>query len=513
MRNDEVHVHTHNQVDSADNDEIDTSRLVMQTQPQPHDGGKLGTVLLACVVFYNVSGGPFGIEETIRSAGNLYSILGFLLMPIVWSVPEAIVTAELGSAFPEPAGGVAWVQEAFGERAAWFSGYLSWVAGATDNAIYPVLFLDYLVQTFFPESNNLFGSSTWSRFIFVSLTTAALGYVNWRGLKIVGSLSLVIGCIALSPFVVLLCVGVFKINPGRWMETSPGVDIDGETDGGFFPSLSVGGVLMRPFLNNLFWNLNSFDSAASFGADVKDVARTFPSAMGLSVIMVTAGYIMPLLVVLGATETTPKDWVDGYLATAATSIVGPWLGAWTVFAAGVSNVALFQAELSADAYQVMGMADRGHLPRIFSRRSKYGTPTYGILLGLAVIGTIITVSELDELIEVLNFNYAISLLTEYSAFIQLRRRRPDLVRPWKFPAGIMGCGVLLFLPCIFTILTMALATFQTYIFSIFVILIGEVLYRLRVVWQTQSYDELRPHVIADNEPATDFDIDNTSSRS
>ena len=66
------------------------------------------------IVFYNVSGGPFGIEESVRSAGFLVSILEFLLMPLVWSVPEALVTAKLGSAYPEASGGVAWVEEAFG---------------------------------------------------------------------------------------------------------------------------------------------------------------------------------------------------------------------------------------------------------------------------------------------------------------------------------------------------------------------------------------------------------------
>jgi amino acid transporter len=41
-------------------------------------------------------------------------ILGFLVLPLVWSVPEALVTAELATAFPEDARYVAWVTAAFG---------------------------------------------------------------------------------------------------------------------------------------------------------------------------------------------------------------------------------------------------------------------------------------------------------------------------------------------------------------------------------------------------------------
>jgi hypothetical protein len=90
---------------------------------------KIGMLPLAVMVFYSVSGGPFGVEASVRSAGNFYTLLGFLIMPFVWSVQEALMTAELGTAFPEASGGVAWVEAAFGTQAGWMSGYLGWVAG------------------------------------------------------------------------------------------------------------------------------------------------------------------------------------------------------------------------------------------------------------------------------------------------------------------------------------------------------------------------------------------------
>ena len=76
-------------------------------------------------------GGPFGIEASIRAGGAFASILGFLLFPFIWSIPEALVTAELGSALPHASGGVAWVEEAFGRRIGALSGYLNWTSGAT----------------------------------------------------------------------------------------------------------------------------------------------------------------------------------------------------------------------------------------------------------------------------------------------------------------------------------------------------------------------------------------------
>jgi len=466
---------------------------------QNNDSNKLSVTLLAVLVFYSVSGGPFGVEASVRSAGNLYTLLGFLVAPLIWSIPEAIMTAELTPTFPEAAGGMIWVQEAFGEGAGWMAGYLGWIAGATDNAIYPVLFLDYLIvevlSTTEEESDHhVLVRNPLARFVFLAATSVGLAYVNYLGLPVVGRMSVVICCVAMSPFVILTVVGAFQVDPSRWFElpssseeaaAAAAVTNDNDTDigGGLFPHAVVGGLAIRPFLNNLFWNLNSFDAGSSFAEDVTDPGRVFPRAMVWAVVMVVAGYFVPLLVALGASSAEHYEWVDGYFAEAASEIVGPWLGAWTVFAAGISNIALFQAELSADSFQLMGMAERGHVPSIFARRSRHGTPTGGIILGTAVI-VAMGLSNLDKLIEMLNFNYAISLLMEYCAFIKLRISRPELHRPWRCPLSTFGC-VLLFIPTFgFTLAILLLADYTTYFFSVGVNLVGILLYmaRKRGVW-------------------------------
>lgn len=76
---------------------------------------------LLALIFYSSSGGPFGIEPIVGAVGPLLGILGYLFFPLVWSVPEALMTAELSSAMPECAGSVAWVTEVRG------SGWLIWV--------------------------------------------------------------------------------------------------------------------------------------------------------------------------------------------------------------------------------------------------------------------------------------------------------------------------------------------------------------------------------------------------
>lgn len=64
----------------------------------------LGVLYLIPIIYYEVSGGPFGVEGTVGAGGPLLAILGFLVFPLVWSMPEALLTAELACAFPENSG-------------------------------------------------------------------------------------------------------------------------------------------------------------------------------------------------------------------------------------------------------------------------------------------------------------------------------------------------------------------------------------------------------------------------
>lgn len=184
-----------------------------------------------------------------------------------------------------------WCEEAFGPYAGWLNGLLSWMSGATgtkkffrqrrrmglqdfhwpqlshfrtlqkDNAIYPVLFLDYLLKVLPAEAEKQEELHPVYRFLLLAVLAVLLGYMNWRGLKFVGNVSIMICIVAMSPFLVLSLLSIPKIEPSRWFE-KPSLTAeeysqvsDYSLEGGFFPNAAIGGVLLRPFLNNLFWNL------------------------------------------------------------------------------------------------------------------------------------------------------------------------------------------------------------------------------------------------------------------
>ncbi|KAL7432354.1 hypothetical protein ACHAXM_003185, partial [Skeletonema potamos] len=436
---------------------------------------------LAILVFYNVSGGPFGIEPSIRAAGNFYAILGFCIFPFVWSLPEALVTAELGSTFQDPSAGVAWVEEAFGEKMGSLCGYLGWVSGATDNAIYPTLFLEYVTSVVGWDKDEFSG---WTRFGLVASITICLSMLNYTGLEIVGKASLLVCVIAMSPFILMTIIGAPRVVPSRWLQMPEPpengtelFDDDFQTSPGPLPLLGLAGILWRPFMNNMFWNLNSFDAAASFAGETTDVKTTYPRGIFIGFTMTVVFYIVPLLVAVGATDYTQSEWVDGHLGAVAVDIGGAWLGAWTIFAAGISNLAMFEAELSADAFQLMGMAERGYLPKIFQKRSRFGTPTTGIIVGTVVI-ILFGCADFGQLLELLNANYAVTILMEYAAFVKLRLFHKDLERPWRIPLPDWAAVLVAVPPCLATIAIILISNWYVYLFTFGAVVCGALCFKV-----------------------------------
>ncbi|KAK7850661.1 putative polyamine transporter [Quercus suber] len=60
---------------------------------------KVSLLPLVFLIFYEVFGGPFGVEDTVGAAGPLLALLGFLIFLFTWSIPKALIIVEMGTMF------------------------------------------------------------------------------------------------------------------------------------------------------------------------------------------------------------------------------------------------------------------------------------------------------------------------------------------------------------------------------------------------------------------------------
>ena len=175
-------------------------------------------------------------------------------------------------------------------------------------------------------------------------------------------------------------------------------------------------------------------------------------------ILACFSYLIPLLAASGAIPLHQEEWQDGYLATAAEIIAGKWLKIWVEIGAVLSVIGLFEAQLTSSAYQVLGMADLGFLPRVFGARSeRFNTPWVGILIS-AIVPLPISYMDFADIISSANFLYSLGMLLEFASFLWLRRKLPEVKRPFSVPLGLPGLVVMCLIPSVFLIFVMTVAT-------------------------------------------------------
>jgi amino acid transporter len=98
--------------------------------------GKLRLVPLIAATYFMVSGGPYGIEDILGCAGYGWAIAILLVLPILWSLPTALMIGELASAIPAEGGFYVWVRRALGPFWGFQESWLSLSASIFDMALY-----------------------------------------------------------------------------------------------------------------------------------------------------------------------------------------------------------------------------------------------------------------------------------------------------------------------------------------------------------------------------------------
>ncbi|TXG73075.1 hypothetical protein EZV62_001654 [Acer yangbiense] len=411
---------------------------------------KLALLPLIFLIYFEVAGGPYGEEAAVGAAGPLLAVLGFLVFPFIWSIPEALVTAELATAFPGNGGYVIWAHQAFGPF--WGSLMGSWklLSGIINLASYPALCIQYLKLVFPLLSSGL------PHYVAILVSTCVLSFLNYTGLAIVGYTAVTLGVISLSPFVILVLFAIPKIDFKRWLSLGQkGVEKD-----------------WTLFFNTLFWNLNFWDNASTLAGEVEEPQRSYPKALFSAGLLTCLAYLIPILAAIGAVPLDQENWVDGYFADVAQLIAGKWLKICVEIGACLSIVGLYEAQLSSCAYQILGMTDLGFFPQVFGMRSwRFDTPWVGILIS-TLIALAVSYMDFANIIYCVNFLYSLGMLLEFASFLWLRRKLPTLKRPFKVPLELPGLVVLCLVPSGFLVYVMVVATRTVYLVSALLTLFG-----------------------------------------
>ena len=385
----------------------------------------VSTLSLVFILYFCTSGGAFTTEALVQSVGPGLALLVLVLVPLVFSLPEVLIIGELASMLPVEGGYYRWVQRAFGPFWAFQNGWLTWMYSLVDMAIYPKLFVTYLGY-FAP---GLSPGMIWGAGLLVIWIPTIL---NLMGSRRVGSSSVLAGTFIVTGFLALSIVALAHATHVPWQ---PFAAPDRTGASGLAVGLSIA-----------VWNYMGWDNASTVQGEVRDASRSYPRALAIALPLVAAGYLIPLLTTLAASDWT--TWTEGgwpAIALATGGRFGPMLAAWIALAGMISALALFNALLLSFSRIPFVMAADGLLPASLARTDARGTPRNAVLVA-AVCYSVFMLLPFSGLVVADVLLYSLALMLEFAALIQLRRREPDLRGVFRIPLGTGGVVALAALP-------------------------------------------------------------------
>jgi amino acid transporter len=403
----------------------------MRTLPR-----RLGTLSLVFILYFTTSGGAYTTETLIHSVGPGLGLLILLVVPLIWSLPEVLIVGELASMLPEEGGYYRWVDRAFGRFWAFQNGWLTWMYSLVDMAIYPVLFNQYL---------KYFAPGLAPRYEWMVALAVIWGatLINLFGSVRVGRTSVIAGTFIMLGFLALSLASIPHATHIPW---HPFASTQGKGVGGLAVGISIA-----------LWNYIGWDNASTVQGEVADASRSYPRALALALPLVIAGYFIPLLATLSASDWT--TWTDGgwpAIALATAGRAGPFIAAWIALGGMVSALALFNALLLAYSRIPFVMAGDALLPSALARTDARGTPRNAVLVS-AMCYSFFVLVPFGRLVVADVLLYSLALFLEFGALVRLRRSEPELRGTFRIPVGRMGVALLAAVPMVVLIGVIAIS--------------------------------------------------------
>ena len=361
---------------------------------------------LAAISFFYVCAGPFGQGEAMAAGGPKWTFVFTLITPIIFSIPLALMSSEQASRMPMCGGCNEW-GFILGDFMGYTNCYVRTLCSIFDNPIYPVMVCDYLAG-FIPSLED----HTWYRFGFVCLANLIVIILNVLGLEAVGIWSFVLTFIIVTPFVLFFCFGAKLMTADLvFADKAP----------------EYGEVDWSLLVSTLIWQYSGFDTIAALAEETKNPKRTFPIGLGITIVLVTAVYILPTVVGF-AIEPDCSQWESAGFGDVAYKLPycgSGWLSHWINIAGVLSALSLLNVAISCTGRETYAGGLFGAFPvSEFFRRLDKNFKKERVPIASMVFMSIITIPfcffDFEFLVEWSGLLTVIQQLIQVCSFIACR---------------------------------------------------------------------------------------------
>jgi len=379
----------------------------------------------------------------VRAPGNIAQLLpnpwfflGVWILGGLYALLGASSLAELGTAIPRSGGQYHYARRGIGEYAGFLVGWSDWLSTCGTNAVMAIVIGEY-------SAVLLPSLRAWQKPLGVSILLF-FAFLQWRGVKW-GSGAQLVTAVLKTGALLLLVAACFLLGSHFHAVAKAASTVSA----GALPSgwLLATAVLLG--LQFVVTTVDGWDGIIYFGEEVKDPGREVPRAIFASVFSIMGIY---LLLILALLYVLPMNEIAGNifaLGAAANKVFGSYGDPAIRIIMIVSLLSCINA-CQMFATRVLHSMSRDRL--FFNPACKVnagGTPVIALLLS-TIVGIIFVLGNFERIVAMLSFFFVANYTLSYSSLFLLRKREPDMPRPyraWGYPwtTGIALVASIIFL--------------------------------------------------------------------
>jgi ethanolamine permease len=398
--------------------------------------GSAGPLLLtglgvAYVVSGDFSGWNFGLAQGGFGGLAIAAVLmGLMYTCMVFSL------AELAAILPTAGGGYGFARRALGP----WGGFLTGTAILIEYVLAPAAIAIFIGD--YVQSLGLFGlTSGWP--VYLACFVVFIGIHLW-GVGEALRFSLVVTAVAVAALLVFVAGALAHFDFGSLSDIP--VDRGASGAGSWLPFGVLGIWSAFPFGMWFFLGVEGVPLAAE---ETRDPARTLPRAMAWSMGILLLLALLTFVAATGARGSAAVQDAGNPLVEALQPAGHATALSRIVNYAGLAGlVASFFSLIYAGSRQLFALSRAGYLPRFLSLTSRRKAPYLGLLVPGA-LGFALAAATGDgaRMLNVAVFGATISYALMSLSHVVLRRREPNLPRPYRTPGGVATSSAALVLAC------------------------------------------------------------------
>jgi len=383
--------------------------------------------------------------DVARLLPNAWMFLGVWVLGGLYAFSGASSMAELGAAIPRSGGQYNFSRRALGDYAGFIVGWSDWLSTCGTAAAVAIVIAEYSGALFPVLSGNLTVLGH-TRIELIVVVFVILGFfvLQWRGIRWGSGAQLSTAALKTGAFLILVMACFLLGGPAhRAAQQSTTSSLALPSGWPLIVAIMLG-------LQGVIYTVDGWDGVIYFGEEVRNPGRDIPRAIFGSVFSIMGIYLslnLVALYILPMNEISGNNFVLGSVADRIFGKLGdPIIRSIMV----ISMLSCLNANQLFCSRTLYTMSCDGLFFRRAARVNPGGTPVMALFLSTVVGVLFLLTGTFERVIAMLSFFFVANYALSYASLFVLRKREPEMVRPyraWGYPwtAGIALVASVLFL--------------------------------------------------------------------